>query len=87
LIAGINDSAEEAKGVAKIASRLGAKVNVIPYNPIREMKFKTPTRAKIENFCDILAKKHVHVMLRQTAGRDIDAACGQLRLDRVGSGE
>lgn len=84
LIEGINDSDKEAQGVGKIAARLGAKVNLIPYNPIREMDYKTPDRKRVENFKHLLEKRNVRVTIRQTAGRDIDAACGQLRLDRSG---
>lgn len=83
LIDGVNDSIQEARGVARIASRLGAKVNIIPYNPIREMDYKTPSRERVESFRKLLEEKHVRVIVRQTAGRDIDAACGQLRLDRT----
>lgn len=82
LISGVNDSREEAIGVAKIAKPLRAKVNLIPYNPIREMDFKTPSKSAIENFAGILERQGIKVTIRQTAGRDIDAACGQLRLDR-----
>lgn len=84
LIENINDSEEEARGVAKIAAPLNAKVNLIPYNPIREMAavYKTPAKDRIEAFQKILVNKGLRVTLRQTAGREIDAACGQLRLDR-----
>jgi len=82
LIAGINDSREEALGVAKIANPLNAKVNIIPYNPISEMDFKTPSQENIETFVKILEDHGIYVTVRQTAGRDINAACGQLRLDR-----
>jgi 23S rRNA (adenine2503-C2)-methyltransferase len=82
LLEGENDTPEEAEGLLKIAKRLGAKVNLIPYNPIREADFKRPSVKRIEAFRDILQKGGVRVMVRQTAGRDIDAACGQLRLDR-----
>jgi len=82
VIANVNDSKEEAEGVAKMARPLQAKVNLIPYNPIREMDFKTPAKEAVEQFRDILLKRGVRVTVRQTAGRDIDAACGQLRLDR-----
>ena len=83
LIEGINDSDKEARGVGKIAARLGAKVNLIPYNPIREMDYKTPSRERVEAFRNLLEGRNVRVTVRQTVGRDIDAACGQLRLDRV----
>ena len=82
LIAGVNDSREEAEGVAKIARPLKAKVNLIPYNPIQEMDFKTPLPEQVEAFRTILEKSGIRVTVRQTAGRDIDAACGQLRLTR-----
>jgi 23S rRNA (adenine2503-C2)-methyltransferase len=82
LLEGENDTPEEAEGLLKIAERLGAKVNLIPYNPIREADFKRPSVKRIEAFRDILQKGGVRVTVRQTAGRDIDAACGQLRLDR-----
>lgn len=82
LLEGMNDSPEEAKGVVRIAKPLGAKVNLIPYNPIHEVDFKRPSLKRIEAFRRILQKSGIRVTVRQTAGRDIDAACGQLRLDR-----
>ncbi len=83
LIRGVNDSQKEAHGVAKIANRLSAKVNLIPYNPIHEMTYERPNPAGVEKFRSLLEQAHVRVTVRQTAGRDIDAACGQLRLDRA----
>ncbi|PIQ87601.1 MAG: 23S rRNA (adenine(2503)-C(2))-methyltransferase RlmN [Candidatus Omnitrophica bacterium CG11_big_fil_rev_8_21_14_0_20_45_26] len=82
LIEGVNDSMQQAEQTAKLSSRLKAKVNIIPYNPIREMDFKTPSPERIKAFQSILEKRGIRVMVRQTAGRDIDAACGQLRLKR-----
>ncbi|MBI3306563.1 MAG: 23S rRNA (adenine(2503)-C(2))-methyltransferase RlmN [Candidatus Omnitrophica bacterium] len=82
VIAGVNDSKQEAEGVAKMAKPLNAKVNLIPYNPIREMEFKTPSGEVVDKFRDILKSHGIRVTVRQTAGRDINAACGQLRLDR-----
>lgn len=79
LIDGVNDGREEAEGVSKIASKLHAKVNIIPYNPIQELDFKTPSKETIEKFRSHLQKKGVRVTVRQTIGQDIDAACGQLR--------
>jgi len=82
VIDGVNDSFEEAEATAKLSRQLHAKVNLIPYNPIREMDFKTPSKSRLNEFSDILRKQGVCVTIRQTAGRDIDAACGQLRLRR-----
>ncbi len=78
MIAGVNDTREEAEGVARIAKPLNAKVNIIPYNPIQEMEFKTPSPEKVAAFKNILETRGVRVIVRQTAGRDINAACGQL---------
>jgi hypothetical protein len=80
--AGVNDTAEEAEGVSMLAKPLKAKINVIPYNPIAEYPEKAPTREAAEDFCRELENRGLRVTLRQTAGREIDAACGQLRLDR-----
>jgi len=82
LISGVNDSDEEAARLAKISNRLLAKVNLIPYNPIREMDYRSPSEESIVRFRKTLERAGVRVTLRQTAGREIDAACGQLRLDR-----
>jgi len=56
VIADVNDSLQEAEGVAKIARPLNAKVNLIPYNPIQEMDFKTPTPERVNAFRDLLMK-------------------------------
>ena len=83
LIPGVNDSEDEAEGVSMIAKPLRATINVIPYNPIAEFPHKAPTPEATERFCDQLKWRGLRVTLRKTVGRDIDAACGQLRLDRV----
>ncbi len=82
LIAGMNDSEEEVEGISMIAKPLRAKINVILYNPIAEFPHKAPAPEAAERFCEQLKRRGLHVTLRQTVGRDIDAACGQLRLDR-----
>ncbi len=79
VIEGVNDSKQEAVGVARIAFPLGAKVNLIPYNPIADTDFKTPSAQKVDEFRAILVRNGIRVTVRQTAGRDINAACGQLR--------
>lgn len=79
LIPGMNDSREEALAAAKLAKTLKAKINLIPYNPIQEFTYPAPSREQMKKFQMILEQKGVRVTCRQTAGRDIDAACGQLR--------
>ncbi len=82
LIDQVNDSKAEAEGVAKIAKPLKAKINIIPYNPVRGCDYQPPSSEKIRKFQTVLEKKGLKVTVRQTAGREIGAACGQLRLDR-----
>ncbi|OQA58367.1 MAG: putative dual-specificity RNA methyltransferase RlmN [Candidatus Omnitrophica bacterium ADurb.Bin277] len=82
LIAGVNDSREDAKAVAGIAKPLRAKLNLIPYNPIREIAWETPSRERMMLFRETLEKSGVRSTFRKSAGLDAEAACGQLRLDR-----
>lgn len=82
LIEGVNDSAEDAKKVAQLAKPLRAKINLIPYNPIREIVWKTPSEKRMNLFRETLEKAGVRSTFRKTAGREVDGACGQLRLDR-----
>jgi len=83
LIPGVNDSEEEAEGVSMIAKPLRAKINIIPYNPIAEFPHKAPTREEMGRFCEQLERRGLRVTIRRTEGQEIDAACGQLRLDRM----
>jgi 23S rRNA (adenine2503-C2)-methyltransferase len=80
LIAGVNDTDEEARELAKIARRLSAKINLIPYNTVEGLKWSRPSRARQEAFQSILRKHGVVATLRREKGHDIAAACGQLRL-------
>lgn len=82
LIGGINDSKIDAYSVARLANSLKAKLNLIPYNPIAEMDYERPGEEQVALFAKILEDRGVPVTVRKTAGRDIHAACGQLRLDR-----
>jgi len=79
LIAGVNDLPEHSREVGKIARRLHAKVNLIPYNSVGG-DFKRPGRHRCQKFADILTSNGVTVILREERGSEISAACGQLRL-------
>jgi 23S rRNA (adenine2503-C2)-methyltransferase len=83
LIAGVNDRMEDVERLAKIAKSLKAKVNLIAYNPVLQMPWKTPKKKEIMTFFHKLQIKGVQVSLRQERGRDIDGACGQLRLRQI----
>ena len=80
LIANVNDSPEQARKLAKIARRLGAKVNLIPYNTVHGLPWSRPLPEQQEKFLSILRSSGVAATLRREKGHDIEAACGQLRL-------
>ncbi|MEP6809280.1 MAG: 23S rRNA (adenine(2503)-C(2))-methyltransferase RlmN [Chthoniobacterales bacterium] len=80
LIAEVNDTEEQAHELAKHARRLSAKVNLIPYNTVEGLPWARPTRARQERFHAILRDHGIVSTLRLEKGHDIDAACGQLRL-------
>jgi len=79
LIAGVNDTPEQARGLASIAAELGAHCNVIPLNPTPLTSYRAPTRAAVAAFVEQARRAGANVTLRETRGRKIDAACGQLR--------
>jgi 23S rRNA (adenine2503-C2)-methyltransferase len=80
LIAGVNDSDEQAHKLAQHARRLSAKINLIPYNTVAGLEWSRPPRKRQEDFLHILRSHGVVATLRREKGHDIDAACGQLRL-------
>lgn len=79
LVAGVNDSREDAKALAALAGPLHAHVNLIPVNPVTERDFVQPGEKIIDNFKKNLEKYGINATLRREMGRDIDGACGQLR--------
>jgi 23S rRNA (adenine2503-C2)-methyltransferase len=80
LIAGVNDAEEQARLLAGHAKRLGAKVNLIPYNTVEGLEWQRPSRQRQERFLSILREHGTFATLRREKGHDIEAACGQLRL-------
>ena len=56
LIAGVNDSDEDAERLARFARELPSKINLIPYNPVEGLPFDTPRPAATARFADILAR-------------------------------
>jgi 23S rRNA (adenine2503-C2)-methyltransferase len=80
LIADVNDSTDQARLLAKHAQRLGAKVNLIPYNTVHDLPWSRPSRDRQERFLSTLRAAGAAATLRREKGHDIDAACGQLRL-------
>jgi 23S rRNA (adenine2503-C2)-methyltransferase len=80
LIAGLNDSQEQAHLLAGHARRIGARVNLIPYNTVEGLEWSRPAPEVQERFLSIVRSHEVVATLRREKGHDIDAACGQLRL-------
>ena len=68
-----------------IARRLRAHVNLIPMNPTAGSDYQPSTRDRIGNFVGILRKGGVPVTVRDTRGREIEAACGQLHWEYSGA--
>jgi 23S rRNA (adenine2503-C2)-methyltransferase len=77
---GVNDTEDQAAKLAAIARRLRAHVNLIALNPTPLTREKASSETAIGHFSRALASRGVNVTVRDTRGRNIDAACGQLRL-------
>jgi 23S rRNA (adenine2503-C2)-methyltransferase len=78
LIGGVNDDDLQADRLGDIATRLRSHVNVIPMNPTPGVHWQEPTPQRVQRFLARVSAKGAEVTLRDTRGRDADAACGQL---------
>lgn len=79
LLGGVNDSDENAGEVAQLLKGLRAKVNLIAWNPGPEIPYSTPEPGRVEAFQRILIRAGIPAFIRKPRGRDIFAACGQLK--------
>jgi 23S rRNA (adenine2503-C2)-methyltransferase len=79
LLGNLNDSAEDARRLARLVAPLRAKVNLIPWNP-GDLPYQKPDPERVDEFRDILADKGVRAFIRFSRGQDVMAACGQLAL-------
>lgn len=79
LVKGQNDSPEKARELARLIRERNCHVNLIPVNPIKERDYERADNSAIENFKNILERNQITATVRRSMGRDIDAACGQLR--------
>ena len=87
MIAGVNDSMEDADELARIATSLGALVNLIPLHPGGAPKLRPTPQAAVRRFARHLRSLGVKPTVRRSRGLDISAACGQLRIDTARRGE
>jgi 23S rRNA (adenine2503-C2)-methyltransferase len=78
LLGGVNDSDADARRVVRLLARLKAKVNLIPLNPGPGIPFETPAPERVASFQNIL-KRSLPCFIRKPRGRDVYAACGQLK--------
>jgi 23S rRNA (adenine2503-C2)-methyltransferase len=82
LLAGINDQAQHARELAQLLGQREAMLNVIPYNPVAGLPYRTPSKSRQQTFQRILESFGLRVQFRHLKGNRIDAACGQLRRER-----
>lgn len=74
-----NDSVQDAELLSNYLRFKHASVNLIPANPVPEQGFERPSRQRVERFLKILQRNRINATVRKEMGKDIDAACGQLR--------
>jgi 23S rRNA (adenine2503-C2)-methyltransferase len=79
LIAGVNDSDEELDGIVELLRGKYALLNMIPYNAVPGLEFERPTPERASEIARRLHARGVLTKLRQSAGQDVEAGCGQLR--------
>jgi 23S rRNA (adenine2503-C2)-methyltransferase len=84
MIDGVNDGDEQATGLAGLAAGWRSHVNLIPLNPTPGSHWSGSPRFRIDRFVAILRRAGVTVTVRDTRGREIDAACGQLHAQLAG---
>jgi 23S rRNA (adenine2503-C2)-methyltransferase len=85
LLGELNDRPEHARRLADLLAGRMALLNVIPYNPVAGLPYKTPTERAQEQFLRILTHAGINVQVRTRKGDRIDAACGQLRRSQAGA--
>jgi 23S rRNA (adenine2503-C2)-methyltransferase len=84
LLAEVNDQPDHARQLVKLCRTLRANVNLIRYNEVAGLPFGRPRGDDVLRFQEILRDGAVNAHVRKSRGRDIDAACGQLRREKLG---
>lgn len=79
LLRNVNDRREHAEALSKLAATLRANVNLIRYNEVAGIPFERPITEDVRKFQDFLRDRRINTHIRASRGRDIAAACGQLR--------
>ena len=78
MLAGVNDSKEDAQALIKTLDGISVLINLIPFNPFEGSGYKTSSNNAVHRFQDVLMQAGLITVIRKTRGEDIDAACGQL---------
>ena len=78
MLDGINDSDEHAYQLGRLLHGIPSKINLIPFNPFPQTRFKRSPQARINRFRDLMMAQGYTAITRRPRGEDIDAACGQL---------
>src|SRR6266581_6667924 len=78
MLAGVNDTERDARELGVLLKRKLAHVNLIPFNPVEGTAYRAPNRASIRSFKGLVEAQSLNVTVRDTRGREADAACGQL---------
>jgi 23S rRNA (adenine2503-C2)-methyltransferase len=79
LIEGVNDTDEEVAGIVRLLRGKYAVMNLIPYNRIEALNYRRPEWQRAADIARTLHRQGILTKLRQSAGQDVDAGCGQLR--------
>ncbi|QKT02719.1 23S rRNA (adenine(2503)-C(2))-methyltransferase RlmN [Ectothiorhodospiraceae bacterium 2226] len=78
MLEGVNDSLEHARELIRVLRGVPSKVNLIPFNPFPQARYRRSSQSRIDRFRDVLLAAGLTTITRKTRGDDIDAACGQL---------
>ena len=78
MLAGVNDTKQDAEELVKVLDGISVLINLIPFNPFTGSGYKTSSNNAVHRFQDVLMKAGLITVIRKTRGEDIDAACGQL---------
>jgi len=84
LLHGINDALDQARQLARLLRGFRAKINLIPFNRHPRLPFEPPPEARTLEFQEILREANYTVMIRESRGQEINAACGQLAGEKSG---
>jgi 23S rRNA (adenine2503-C2)-methyltransferase len=79
LMAGVNDGDDEIEGITRLLAGKYALMNMIPYNAVDDLPYQRPSWERAAEIARTLHRRGILTKLRQSAGQDVDAGCGQLR--------